>query len=89
MDIIRHFRVTDCWPELCKELIASIEARKNTQNTTQPVILLGHSLGGMLSLMVARQRARSGAVCSHAGFAGGGRLAARIFCVAKIFGLEN
>lgn len=45
------FPVSDSWPELCKELIASIEAGNN-----KPVILLGHSLGGMLSLMVARLR---------------------------------
>lgn len=45
------FPVTDGWPNLCQELIKSIEARQ-----TAPVILLGHSLGGMLSLMVASLR---------------------------------
>jgi len=45
------YPVTDCWPALCQEMIASIEAIH-----AKPVILLGHSLGGMLSLMVARMR---------------------------------
>ena len=45
------YPVTDCWPALCQEMIASIEAIHS-----KPVILLGHSLGGMLSLMVARMR---------------------------------
>ena len=46
-----NYPVTDNWSELCKELIASLEADQN-----KPVILLGHSLGGMLSLMVAKMR---------------------------------
>ena len=45
------YPVTDCWPELCREMIARIEAIPD-----KPVILLGHSLGGVLSLMVARLR---------------------------------
>lgn len=45
------FAVTDNWPQLCLELIASIEAAP-----VHPAILVGHSLGGMLSLMVARMR---------------------------------
>jgi pimeloyl-ACP methyl ester carboxylesterase len=45
------YPVTDGWPELCKELIASIELSQ-----TRPVILLGHSMGGLLSLMVAKMR---------------------------------
>ena len=45
------FPVSDGWPHLCQELIKSIEARQ-----TAPVILLGHSLGGMLSLMAASLR---------------------------------
>jgi pimeloyl-ACP methyl ester carboxylesterase len=44
------FPVTDGWPKLVEELIARVEAYG------EPVILLGHSLGGMLSLMAARQR---------------------------------
>jgi pimeloyl-ACP methyl ester carboxylesterase len=44
------FPVSDCWPELCQELIAALELH------AQPVILVGHSLGGMLSLMAARLR---------------------------------
>ena len=45
------YPVSDSWPELCKELIASLET-----NQGQPAILLGHSLGGMLSMMVATMR---------------------------------
>ena len=45
------YPVTDCWPELCREMIARIEAIPD-----KPVILVGHSLGGMLSLMVSRIR---------------------------------
>src|SRR5476651_2685701 len=46
-----RYPVTDCWPELVDEYIAELTARY-----TAPVILAGHSLGGMLSLMVARAR---------------------------------
>lgn len=45
------YPVSNGWPSLCQELIASIEARQ-----ASPVILVGHSLGGMLSLMAARLR---------------------------------
>ena len=54
LEMIGHnpaYPVTDCWPDLCLELIASLEAGGG-----QPAILLGHSLGGMLSLMAARMR---------------------------------
>jgi pimeloyl-ACP methyl ester carboxylesterase len=44
------YPVTDGWPKLVEQLIASLESYK------QPVILVGHSLGGMLSLMAAKQR---------------------------------
>ena len=44
------YPVTDGWPELADELIAQLEAYG------QPVILAGHSLGGILSMMVARRR---------------------------------
>ena len=46
-----HYPVTDCWPRLVDEYIAELVARY-----TEPVILVGHSLGGMLSLLVAHQR---------------------------------
>lgn len=46
-----HYPVTDCWPHLVDEYIAELVARY-----TEPVILVGHSLGGMLSLLVAQQR---------------------------------
>jgi pimeloyl-ACP methyl ester carboxylesterase len=44
------FPVTDGWPELVAELIAQLETYR------EPAILVGHSLGGMLSLMAAKQR---------------------------------
>jgi pimeloyl-ACP methyl ester carboxylesterase len=42
--------VTDGWPNLVRELIERIEGYG------EPVILVGHSLGGMLSMMAAKQR---------------------------------
>lgn len=39
------------WPHLVRELVDELE-----KNYTEPVILLGHSLGGMLSVMVAAKR---------------------------------
>lgn len=46
-----RYPVTDGWPALVDEYIAELTARY-----TAPVILAGHSLGGMLSLMVAKAR---------------------------------
>ena len=46
-----NYPVTDCWPRLVDEYIAELTARY-----TEPVILVGHSLGGMLSLLVAYAR---------------------------------
>ena len=54
LDIHAHnprYPVTDGWAHLVEEYIAELTARY-----TAPVILLGHSLGGMLSLMVAKAR---------------------------------
>lgn len=45
------FPVTDNWQHLCQELIRYFETHYR-----QPVIAVGHSLGGLLSLMVAMQR---------------------------------
>jgi len=45
------YPVTDGWRHLVQELIDTLDA-----NYHQPVILLGHSLGGILSLMAARAR---------------------------------
>ena len=45
-----QYPVTDGWPKLVEHLIATVEGYG------QPVILLGHSLGGMLSMMAAKQR---------------------------------
>ncbi len=53
IDMLGHdprFPVGDGWHGLVDELIAHLEAYG------QPAILVGHSLGGMLSMMVARQR---------------------------------
>ncbi|WP_295999963.1 alpha/beta hydrolase [Rugamonas sp.] len=44
--------VTDGWPALVEELIDQLDQRYHGT----PVILLGHSLGGMLGLMVAKAR---------------------------------
>ncbi|MFM2087821.1 MAG: hypothetical protein RLZZ237_2690 [Pseudomonadota bacterium] len=46
-----RYPVTTGWPELIQEMIADLERRYSG-----PVILVGHSLGGMLSLMVAKAR---------------------------------
>jgi len=46
-----HYPVSDGWPKLVEEYISELKARYS-----EPVILVGHSLGGMLSLMVARAR---------------------------------
>jgi pimeloyl-ACP methyl ester carboxylesterase len=46
------FPVRDGWQELVDELIAELERRYRGE----PVILVGHSLGGMLSLMAAARR---------------------------------
>jgi pimeloyl-ACP methyl ester carboxylesterase len=45
-----EYPVTDGWPLLVSQLIEQVESYG------QPVILLGHSLGGMLSMMAAKQR---------------------------------
>nr|WP_229224392.1 alpha/beta hydrolase [Duganella sp. SG902] len=46
-----RYPVTDCWPHLVDEYIEELTSRY-----TEPVILVGHSLGGMLSLMVGHKR---------------------------------
>lgn len=54
LDVHAHnplYPVTDCWPNLVQELIATLQERYQ-----EPVILVGHSLGGMLALMAAYQR---------------------------------
>jgi pimeloyl-ACP methyl ester carboxylesterase len=45
------YPVSNGWTALARELIAELSARY-----TQPVILVGHSMGGILSLMVAKAR---------------------------------
>jgi pimeloyl-ACP methyl ester carboxylesterase len=52
-DMVGHddaFPVSDGWPRLVDELVARLEAYP------EPAILVGHSLGGMLSLMAAKAR---------------------------------
>jgi pimeloyl-ACP methyl ester carboxylesterase len=52
-DMVGHdtaFPVSNGWPNLAAELIAKLE------RYPAPAILVGHSLGGILSMMVARQR---------------------------------
>lgn len=52
-DMLGHdpaFPVSDGWPGLVAQLIAQLE------QYPAPPILVGHSLGGMLSLMAAKQR---------------------------------
>jgi pimeloyl-ACP methyl ester carboxylesterase len=46
-----RYPVSDGWPHLVDEYINELTARY-----AEPVILVGHSLGGMLSLMVAHKR---------------------------------
>ncbi|WP_374583306.1 alpha/beta fold hydrolase [Pseudoduganella sp.] len=46
-----RYPVEDGWGKLVDELIAELEARYS-----EPVILVGHSLGGLLSLMAAARR---------------------------------
>lgn len=45
------YPVTNGWPALVEELIDELQSRYD-----EPVILAGHSLGGMLSLMAAKAR---------------------------------
>jgi pimeloyl-ACP methyl ester carboxylesterase len=47
-----RYPVEDGWGKLVEELVAELEARYKQE----PVVLVGHSLGGMLSLMAAAQR---------------------------------
>ncbi len=54
IDRIGHdndFPVTENWPFLIQEMILSVE-----KQATQPVIALGHSLGGVLSFLAAIER---------------------------------
>jgi pimeloyl-ACP methyl ester carboxylesterase len=46
-----HYPVSDGWPALVKELEDELQRRYD-----KPVILVGHSLGGMLSVMAAKSR---------------------------------
>lgn len=43
-----RYPITDSWPHLVSELVAQVDAADD-----QPIVLVGHSLGGYLSLMAA------------------------------------
>jgi pimeloyl-ACP methyl ester carboxylesterase len=47
----RHFPVTSNWPHLRDELLGFVDAE-----VRQPAFLVGHSLGGMVSLLAASKR---------------------------------
>ncbi len=49
----KRFPVTSNWPCLRDELLGFIDA-----NVTQPAFLVGHSLGGMISLLAASRKPR-------------------------------
>jgi pimeloyl-ACP methyl ester carboxylesterase len=54
LDRVGHsneFPVTENWHYLVEEVIASVQA-----NASTPVIALGHSLGGVLSLLAAIEK---------------------------------
>lgn len=54
LEILGHdpaYPVTDCWPNLVKQSIAYIEQRYR-----EPVVAVGHSLGGFLSFLSAIER---------------------------------
>jgi len=54
IDMLGHnpaFPVTDCWPNLVQESIQYIEQRYR-----EPVVAVGHSLGGFLSFLCAIER---------------------------------
>ncbi|WP_156226376.1 alpha/beta fold hydrolase [Herbaspirillum chlorophenolicum] len=46
-----RYPVDDGWRKLTRELVAELES-----NYSEPAILVGHSMGGILSLMAARKR---------------------------------
>ena len=48
-----RYPITDNWPHLVDELVAQIDAREDTDPV---LVLVGHSLGGYLSLMAAYRR---------------------------------
>jgi pimeloyl-ACP methyl ester carboxylesterase len=77
-----EFPVTDCWPHLVAQLEAEIEKAK------EPPVLVGHSLGGMLSMQAAysgRVRVRA-VVMIDAPVIAGWR--ARLLQLAKLLRLD-
>jgi pimeloyl-ACP methyl ester carboxylesterase len=51
-----RFAVTRDWPHLVDELLASIDASARAGEVSPPVWLVGHSLGGYLSLLASLRR---------------------------------
>jgi pimeloyl-ACP methyl ester carboxylesterase len=51
-----RFAITRDWPHLVDELLASIDAAARPGETAPPVWLVGHSLGGYLSLLASLRR---------------------------------
>lgn len=49
-----QYPVTDNWPHLVQQLVDFVETQ--TRRAGEPAYLVGHSLGGLLSLMAAAQR---------------------------------
>jgi pimeloyl-ACP methyl ester carboxylesterase len=78
-----HYRVTDNWPLLRNQLIAFIEQHASAG----PVWLVGHSLGGFLSVLAASKRPdlARGIVLMDSPLIGG--LLARTLQVAKATGI--
>lgn len=48
-----RFPVTDCWPHLVQQAAYELD---RVRKGDEPVVLVGHSLGGFLSLMLAAER---------------------------------
>ncbi|SNS29512.1 Pimeloyl-ACP methyl ester carboxylesterase [Noviherbaspirillum humi] len=51
-----RYPVQNGWSALARELLDDMAERQAAMQTPQPVILVGHSMGGMLSLMAAKAR---------------------------------
>jgi pimeloyl-ACP methyl ester carboxylesterase len=79
--------VTDCWPALVREYETWLSAQQAASGAQEPWLLVGHSLGGFLSLLVAArnpQRVR-GLILLDSPIVGGWQ--ANLLHVAKLTGL--
>ncbi len=79
-----RYPVRDGWHELMLELIDELQTKYR-----EPVILVGHSFGGMLSLMVAKARPDLVRCRGAARFAGGGGWRAQLLRFAKAAGIDK